>query len=134
MTTHFHVVGAALADRHALVRQIGNRQQPAVATLLNGVELDSELLDLLRSLTVGLLNLAGVLPWRFARATSSPAVFCSRLSPSSSGSIRADAIRAWRALRARSTSPRHAFVTRTVGLRDCHAGSLDRACCRFYLR
>jgi len=60
MSTHFHVVGAALADRNALVRQIGNRQQPAIASLLNGVELDAELLDLLRSLTAGLLDLRGV--------------------------------------------------------------------------
>ena len=60
MSTHFHVVGAALADGNALVRQIGNRQQPAIASLLNGVELDAELLDLLRSLTAGLLDLRGV--------------------------------------------------------------------------
>ena len=41
MSTHFDVVGAALPDRHALVRQIGNRQQPAIASLLDGVELDA---------------------------------------------------------------------------------------------
>ena len=60
MSTHFHVVGAARADGNALVRQIGNRQQPAIASLLNGVELDAELLNLLRSLTVGLLDLRGI--------------------------------------------------------------------------
>ena len=42
------------------MRQIGNRQQPAIASLLNGVELDAELLDLLRSLAAGLLDLRGV--------------------------------------------------------------------------
>ena len=57
MSTHFHVVGAALPDRDTLVRQIGNRQQPAIATLLDCVEFDAKLLDLLRSLPTRFLNL-----------------------------------------------------------------------------
>ena len=71
---------------NARVRQVGNRQQPAVASLLDGVELDAELLDLLRPLTAGLLDLRVSRPCRLARATSSPAAFCSRFSPSTSGS------------------------------------------------
>ena len=54
MAAHFHVVGAALPDGHTLVRQVGNRQQAAIAPLLNHVELDAELLDLLRSLAIRL--------------------------------------------------------------------------------
>ena len=53
-----------------------------------GVELDAQLLDLLRALTVGFLDLRRVEPLPLRRATSSPDVFCSRFSPSSSGSRR----------------------------------------------
>ena len=42
------------------MRQVGNRQQAAIAALLNAFQLDSELLDLLRSLAVGLLNRGAV--------------------------------------------------------------------------
>jgi len=59
------------------VRQIGNRQQPAIASLLNGVELDAELLDLLRSLTIGLLDLRGIdaLPLRTRNFVSRRVLF-----------------------------------------------------------
>ena len=62
MSTDLHVVGAAFPDRHAFVREIGNRQQAAIAPLLDRVELDAQLLDLLRSLTIGFLDLAAVQP------------------------------------------------------------------------
>src|SRR5262245_46260529 len=60
MATDFDIVRAVLADRYAFVRQVGYRQQAAVATLLNAFELDGELLDLLRPLTIGLLNRGAV--------------------------------------------------------------------------
>ena len=65
VSTHFDVVGAALPDGHAFVRQVGNRQQTAIPPLLDGVQLDVELLDLLRPLAIGLLDPAGVQPLAF---------------------------------------------------------------------
>ena len=53
---HFQVVGRALAHGHARVRQVGQRQQRLGPLLLNRVELDVELLDLLRARAVGLVN------------------------------------------------------------------------------
>ena len=60
VSTHFDVIRAALASRNTLVRHIRNCQQTTIASLLDRAELDVELLDLLRSLTIGLLNFRGI--------------------------------------------------------------------------
>ena len=61
MPPYFDVVGGALADRHARVRQIGQHQQRHVALVLDRVELHRQLLDLGRPAAIGFLDVAGVL-------------------------------------------------------------------------
>ena len=58
--THLDVVGTALPDRHRLVRQIRKHLQAAIPALLDGIEFDTELLDLLRAQAAGVLNLRRV--------------------------------------------------------------------------
>ena len=57
---HLDVVGRALADRHRLVRQVGQREQRLVPLILRRVELNAELLDLLGARAVRLLDLRRV--------------------------------------------------------------------------
>ena len=59
---HLLVVLGALPHRHALVRDVRHDQQPVVPALLDQIELDAQLLDLLRALTVGFLDLRRVEP------------------------------------------------------------------------
>ncbi len=56
------IVRRGLPDRHAVVRQVGQRQQRGIALVLDGVELDAELLDLLIALPARLLDVGRVLP------------------------------------------------------------------------
>ena len=49
VTTHFLIVGGALPDRHAGVRQVRQVQQRLIALTIDRVELNAELLDLLRA-------------------------------------------------------------------------------------
>ena len=134
--TNFDVVRAAFADGHALVRQVGNRQQTAISPLLDHVQLDV------------LSCLICCARWRLASwilLVSSPCAFRTRdfiaggvlftLEPFELGQESGGgAIPALRALRARSTNRRHAFEERPAGPRGCRAVSPDPACCRFYLR
>src|SRR5262249_48858229 len=60
VTPPFHVVRRALPLRHALVRQVRQVQHRRVALVLDRIELNAELLDLRRTLLVGLLNVRGV--------------------------------------------------------------------------
>jgi hypothetical protein len=59
---HHHIVGFALANRDAGVRQIRQRHQDDRALLFDLVELDAELAYLLRALPVRLEDAARVLP------------------------------------------------------------------------
>ena len=55
------VVGRRLPHRHRLMRKVGEDEHRALALVLDRVELDAELLDLLRALAVAFLNRAGIL-------------------------------------------------------------------------
>src|SRR5262249_45771746 len=59
---HLDVAVGALPYRHALVRKIRDRQEPAVAALFDRFLLDAELLDLRCALAIRLLNGRGVQP------------------------------------------------------------------------
>jgi len=60
------VVGRALPDRDALMREVRDRKQAAIPTLFDRIELDTLLLDLLRTRAARLLDLRRVelLPFR----------------------------------------------------------------------
>ena len=124
----FDVVGAALPHRHALVREVRKVQQPAVAPQLDGLELNAQLLDLLIPRPTGLLDRRSMSrPCLFARATSSPAAFCWRLSPSISGSSRRRRVSSMASSSSsvEKSAPRVASFSRTAsGLSRRNAGSI----------
>ena len=68
------------------MRQVRDRHQQRAALLLDLIELDFELPDLLRARLVGRKHVARrPAPAAWRAATSSPAAFCSRFRPSTSG-------------------------------------------------
>ena len=110
--------------------RFGSASSACVALVLDRVELDAELLDLLRARAVGLLNRApcpcpAAWRWRSRR----PTVFCWRFSPSSSGISRRRAVSsvAISSSALSGSSPRLRRPARTVF--DVIADvSRDRAC------
>ena len=125
---HLDVVRRALPHRHARVREVRNRQQALVAALLDRLELDAHLLDPLRALPARLLDRRVSSPWRLARATSSPAVFCSRFSPSSSGSSRRRRFKRRELLEFGAQIDAAILQRRRGRSRGCREEGRDRAC------
>ena len=58
----FDVLGGGLADRHTRMRQVGQVQHGRRALVIDGIELESELLDLLRACAIRFLDWCGVVP------------------------------------------------------------------------
>ena len=62
---HFLVAVSARSDRHRRLRQIGQREEGGFALMLDRIELNPELLDLLRPVAIGFLDRRRILALAF---------------------------------------------------------------------